>query len=103
MERQDCCNTSTVEERIDATIVPRSKMGEDNPQAGLNISILACPQLSKLTKRHLANITSPRKHTKFDAEAIAEVEDILSTDEGSLTTLLQYALTPTVIRRLGGL
>ena len=43
LARRDCGNAGTVEEGTDATIVSRSESGEDNPQAGLNISILPRP------------------------------------------------------------
>lgn len=101
--RRDCGNAGTVKEGTDAAIVSRSESGEDNPQAGPNISILPRPQSSKPTKSRRANTTSPRKRGKFDAEAIAEVEDALGADEGGQTTLSQYALTAPVVRRLGGL
>ena len=101
--RRDCGNAGTVEEGTDAAIVSRSESGEDNPQAGPNISILPRPQSSKATKRRRANTASPRKRGKFDAEAIAEVEDALGADEGGQPTLSQYALTAPVVRRLGGL
>ena len=101
--RRDCGNAGTVGEGTDAAIVSRSESGEDNSQAGPNISILPRPQLSKATKRHRANTTSPQKRGKFDAETIVKVEDALCVDEGGQTTLSQYALTAPVVRRLGGL
>ncbi len=82
MARRDCGNAGKVEEDTDAAIVSRSESGEDNPQAGPNISILLRLQSSKPTKRRRANTTSPRKQRKFDEEAIAEVEDALGADEG---------------------
>ncbi len=93
----------TVEEGTDAAVVSWNENGEDDPQAGPNISILPRHQSSKPTKRRRANITSPRKRGKFDAEAIAEVEDALGAVEGGQTTLSQYALTAPVARSLGGL
>ncbi len=96
--RRDCGNACT-----DAAVVSRSESGEDNPQAGPNISILPRPQSSRPIKRRRANTASPRKRGKFDGEAIAEVEDALAADEGGLTALSQYALTAPVVRRLGGL
>ena len=101
--RRDCGNAGTVEEGTDTAIVSRSESGEDNPQAGPNISVLLRSQSSKPTKRRRANTTPTRKQEKFDAEAIAEVEDALRADEGGQTNLSQYALTAPVVRRLGGL
>ncbi len=101
--RWDCSNTGTVEEGTDTVIVLKSESGKNNPQAGPNISILPCLESSKPTKRRRANTTSPRKRGKFDAEAIAEVEDALGADEGGQNTLSQYPLTAPVVRRLGGL
>lgn len=100
MIKQDCGNASIVEEDIDATIVSRSKSGEDNPQIGLNISILSCSQLSKVTKHCQANTTSLWKQGKFDVETIAKVKDVLGADERGQITLLQYALTAPIVRKL---
>ena len=94
---------ANIAEGTDAAIVSRSESGEDNLQAGPNISILPCPQSSKATNRGRANTTSPRKRGKFDAEAIAEVEGALSAEEGDQTALSQYVFTAPVVRRLGGL
>lgn len=77
MARQDWGNACTVEETTDTTIVLKIKSGEDNPQGGPNISILPYPQLSKARKRRWANTASLWKREKFDAKAIAEVEDAL--------------------------
>lgn len=76
---------ANVAKGTDAAIVSRIGSGEDNPQAGPNISILPV-----LNHQRLPN-TSPRKRGKFDIEAIAEVEDALGADEGEQTTLSQYA------------
>ncbi len=58
---------------------------------------------SKPTKRRWTNTTSFRKQEKFDVEAIAEVKDALSIDEGGQTTLLKYELTTLVTCRLSRL
>ena len=64
-----------------------------------------CPVLnpSKPTKRRWTNTKSFRKQEKFDVEAIAEVKDELSINEGGQTTLLQYVLTIPVTCRLSRL
>ena len=84
--RRDCTNAGTVEEGTDAAIISRSESGEDSPQASINTPSPPHVQPSKVTKRHWANTTSPRKRGKFDAQAIAEIEDALGADEGGQTT-----------------
>ena len=103
LTRQDSGNAGKVGKGTDAAIVSRSKSGEDNSQAGPNISILPRLQLSQATKCRWANSASSWKHGKFDAEAIAEVEDVLGADKGDQTILLQYTLTAPVVCRLGWL
>ena len=87
LAKQDCGNAVIVEESIDIAIVSRSKSGEDNPQASLNISILPHPQLSKAINHHWINTTFSRKPGEFDIEAITEVEDALSVNERDHTIL----------------
>ena len=72
--RRDCGNADTVEEGTDAAIISRSESGEDSPQASINTPSPLCAQPSK---GHWANTTSLRKRGKFDAQAIAEIEDAL--------------------------
>ncbi len=104
MSRRDCGNAGTVEEGTDGVIISRSESGEDNCQANLGIAATPPhPQASKRTKRPWADTISPRKREKFDAEAIAEVENALGGDEGGQSTLSQYALTAPGVCGLEGL
>ena len=93
----------TVEEDTDATVVLWSENGKDDPQVGLNISILPRPQSSTLTKQRGANRTSSQKQRTFNVETIAEVEDVLDGDKRDQKTLLQYLLTAQVVCRLNEL
>lgn len=42
MAKQDCDNANIIKKDIDTVIVLKNKNKENNPQAGLNISILPC-------------------------------------------------------------
>lgn len=48
MKRQDCGNVGIVEKYTNAVIISKSETGENNLQAGLNISILPILNHQKL-------------------------------------------------------
>lgn len=69
--RQNCIQicrflicSPTLENGKDAVVVSWSESKKDNPQAGLNISILLYPQSSKPTKSCRTNTTFPWKQGK---------------------------------------
>ncbi len=103
LARLDYNHIGTVKTRTNTVIVSKSENEEDNPQASPSIPTLPRLQLSKLMYRCWVNITSFWKYGKFDVGVIAKVEDAFGADERKQTTLLQYALTASVVCRLNRL
>ena len=64
---------------------------------------LSNSRTAKPTKRSRISTISARKQGQFDAKTITEIQISLLSDDGKKTTLSQFPLTASVVRRSGGL